>query len=102
MFARSKRLSRAAFPAVLKKRRLVSPNFSAVCSLEDIGIAIVVSKKVAPLSVVRHRIKRRVTGALQTLSVPHALILFPKAGVNTMKYQDIRDELTTLLSKIKN
>jgi len=83
-------------------RRLASPNFSIVFtqSSENAGYAVVVPKKVARLSVTRHRIKRRVAAALRTLEVPPSIIIFPKVAVNTMDFQAIKTELATLLSKI--
>ena len=89
------------FPATLSiGRRLSSANFSAVVSGETKGVAVVVSKKVARLSVTRHRIKRRTLQALRAVPLPPALILFPKASVLTLDYPGIIAELTGLLSKI--
>lgn len=99
MFPRSQRLSREAFPTVIKAgRRLSSPHFTAVLSNEVRGYAVVVSKKVARLSVTRHRIKRRVLAALRTFPLPSSLIIFPKASVSSVSYQDIQAELKKLLS----
>ena len=90
------------FPATLAAgRRLSSPHFSAAVSEETKGYAVVVPKKVARLSVTRHRIKRRTLEALRTLPLPKALILFPKASVLTLDFPSIRAELAELLSKIR-
>lgn len=59
-----------------------------------------VSKKIARLAVTRHRIKRRVLGVLRKLSLPPALIVFPRPSVDSVDYQDIETELSTLLSSI--
>jgi len=64
------------------------------------GYAVVVPKKVARLSVTRHKIKRRVSSALRTLPLPSSLIIFPRAPVADLPYQDLRAELAGLLSKI--
>jgi len=89
------------FPAVIKAgRRLSSPHFTAVVSEEAKGYAVVVSKKVARLSVTRHRVKRKLFVALRTLKFPYALILFPKASACSMDYWSIKIELAELLSKI--
>ena len=61
---------------------------------------MVVSKKVSKLSVARHKIKRRVMAALRTLPLPSSLIVFPKAVVLTMDFQEMKAELAQLLSKI--
>ena len=87
------------FPATIKGgQRLSSPHFSAVVSTEARGYAVVVSKKVARLSVTRHRIKRRVLAALRTLTLPPALIIFPKASAHSVSYEDTQAELKRLLS----
>ena len=106
VFPKQKRLSRAAFPHFLKDgRRLSSLNFSIIIPkkaeipTKEQGYAVVVSKKVARLSVTRHRIKRQVLTALRTLPLPQTVILFPKASVAKMSYQDILAELTDLFSK---
>ena len=101
MFSRRERLSRAAFPTALSTgRRFSSTNFSVVLPKESRGYAVVVSKKVARLSVTRHLIKRRVLEALRTLPLPSSIIVFPKTAVSRMSYQDVKVELATLLSKI--
>lgn len=102
VFPRRKRLSRAAFPRTLSTgRRVSSPHFVAVIPKETGGYAVIVPKKVARLSVTRHRIKRRVLEALRTLPLlPPALILFPKPPVAHMTHKDVCMELTDLLSKI--
>lgn len=100
MFPRRERLPRAAFPTTLQRgRRLSSPNLSIVISQETKGYAVVVSKKVARLSVTRHRIKRRILAALQDISLPTALIVFPRATAGSVSYQDIKKEIINLLSK---
>lgn len=89
------------FPAAVKGgRRISSEHFSAVVSSEARGYAVVVSKKVARLSVARHRIKRRVLAILRTLPLPPALIIFPKSSAGSVSYKDTKAELTRLLSAI--
>jgi ribonuclease P protein component len=61
-----------------------------------------VSKKVARLSVARHRIKRRVLEALRSLERPEAVIVFPQASVAQMAYDEIVRELKTLLGTQTN
>ncbi|MFA6519341.1 MAG: ribonuclease P protein component [Candidatus Paceibacterota bacterium] len=100
MFPRRKRLSRDTFPSALKNgRRISSEHLSVVIPAEGRGYAVIVPKKIARLSVTRHKIKRRVLAALRTLDLPQALIVFPKASVNSVSYQDIQSELAALLSK---
>lgn len=109
VFPRRERLSRAMFPAILSNgRRFSSAHFTAVLSAakdkivsnSNQGYAVVVSKKVARLSVTRHLIKRRVLHALKTLPLPRTLILFPRPSIVGIHYKDIKTELENLLSKI--
>lgn len=87
------------FPLVLKSGyRLSSPHFTAILSKEASGYAVVVSKKVARLSVTRHRIKRLVIAALRTLPLPPALIIFSTSSAHSVGYKDIRAEIKDLLS----
>ncbi len=64
------------------------------------GYAVVIPKKVARLSVTRHRIKRRIFNALRTIPLPPALIIFPRASASSVSYQDIHTEIAQLLSQI--
>lgn len=101
MFPRRKRITRSDFQSALKSgRRVSSPNFSATIPKNTIGYAVVVSKKTARLSVTRHRIKRRVLDALKKLPIviPASVILYPRATVINMKYDELKQELIKLLS----
>jgi len=98
VFPRKKRLSRALLSSVLKNgRRLSSPHFNIVISEDAQGYAVIVPNKVARLSVTRHRIKRRVLAALRTISLPSALIVFPRLSASSVSYQDIKTELANLI-----
>ena len=57
-------------------------------------------KKVARLSVTRHRIKRRVLAALRARPspLPPSLVLYPRPSVLNMSYDALQKELTKLLS----
>ncbi|HCR52461.1 TPA: hypothetical protein DIV48_02310 [Candidatus Kaiserbacteria bacterium] len=105
VFPRRKRLPRSAFPAALSTgRRISSAHFSAILPKEAEGYAVVVSKKIARLSVVRHRIKRRVLEALRGIlrsrrDIPPALILFPKQTVERMDHKTMQEELEVLISR---
>jgi len=60
-----------------------------------------VPKKVARLSVTRHRLKRQALAALRTLpSLPPSLILFPRASAAGLPQREIRAELAGLLSRL--
>jgi ribonuclease P protein component len=86
--------------ALVGSRRISSVHFTATLPKDASGYAVVVSKKVAHLSVTRHRIKRRVLAALRALPLPASIILFPKSSVLDMSYQQTKIELAELLSKI--
>ena len=64
------------------------------------GYAVVVSKKIARLSVTRHRLKRRVTGTLERLPLPPALIVYPRAGAAALTAAELRDELGRLVAEL--
>jgi len=67
-------------------------------SQEARGYAVVIPKKVAHLAVTRNHLKRRVLAALRTISLPPALLLFPKASADSVSYEDIKTEIKDLLS----
>ncbi|MBI5405626.1 ribonuclease P protein component [Candidatus Kaiserbacteria bacterium] len=101
MLPRRERLPRGEFPALLTSgRRLSSAHFTAVFSGENRGYAVVVPKKVAHLSVTRHRIKRRILAALRTLPLPPSLIIFPQPSAGSVSYEDTRAEMAELLANI--
>jgi len=62
------------------------------------GYAVIIPKKVVRLSAARHALKRRVLEALRTFPLPPALIVFPRASASSVNYQDLRAELSSLLS----
>ena len=101
MFPRQKRISRSAFPLALKGgRRVSSLNFTAIFPKDSVGYAVIVSKKTARLSVTRHGIKRRVLEALRRLKtgLPPSVILYPRASVLDIEYDELQQELIKLLS----
>lgn len=75
-------------------------HFTAIIPQKAKGYAVVVPKKIARLSVTRHRAKRRMLGILKTLALPKALILFPKPSALRLEHSHMRAELADLLSKI--
>jgi len=101
VFTRRKRLSREAFPTVLRGgRRVSSAHFTLVASREADGYAVVVSKKAARLSVTRHKLKRRALAALRTLPLPRSLIVMPKSSAAELSYAETQEELGGLLLKL--
>jgi ribonuclease P protein component len=79
-------------------KRFASANFAY--TLAPSGYAVVVSKKVARLSVTRHKIKRRVLAALRTFPLPSGLIVFPRASAAALTYQETLAEIKEALSRL--
>lgn len=104
VFSQQKRLKKEEFPAALKSgKRFSFAHFNVFVPTTARGYAVVVPKKVSLLSSRRHRIKRRVLGALRTLSAVPLLpsfILYPRASVLKMRYDELRAELAELLSPL--
>lgn len=102
MLPKSRRLTRADFaqPGFLAGRRVSSPHLTIVLPKGGKGCAVVVSKKTARLSVTRHRMKRRVLGALRTLPLPEALVVYPKFSIEELSPQELAEELQELLGRI--
>ncbi len=62
---------------------------------------MVVPKKLARLSVSRHRIKRQVLAALRALSpLPPSLIIFPKSSALRLDYGHLKADLSELIHQI--
>ena len=104
MFPQRDRISRELFPQALKGRRISSSNFTIIVPNEatlEKRYAVVVSKKVARLSVTRHLLKRRVTAALHSLVLPRSLIVFPRAGAASIDFKSVKEELDKLLSNFR-
>lgn len=105
MLPKKSRLTRSRLKEALfgRGQRIQSDHFSAIVLSKTGGYTIVIPKKIARLSTTRHRLKRRVVGALQSLSpLPPSLILFPKASLQTLDHRHLVKELAALLSKIGN
>jgi ribonuclease P protein component len=106
MFSRPLRLSREAIARVSSDsaaRRATSEHFSVVCAASDSaasGCAVVVSKKVSKTSVGRHLLKRRMQAVLKEwYHSSQALIVYARAGANTLPYSVLSDELSALLPR---
>ncbi len=96
------RLSRAHFAPLGPEKRLSSPSFSL--SIREAagtgGCAVVVSKKVAKLSVSRHLLKRRTLSILKPFCTKDiALVLYARAGSQALPYAALKQELEELLTR---
>lgn len=101
--ARGRRLPRAGFDALVRAKRLSSQHLSlSVAPTKSGGCAVVVSKKVAPRSVDRHLIKRRILSVLMPLCKPDtALVVYAKAGSARLPFSTLKQELLALLGKLE-
>jgi ribonuclease P protein component len=100
MFPRSKRVARAAFPALqASRRRVFSPHFSATLADTPAGVAVVVAKRVVATSVGRHLLKRRILAILRSFDPLPApgIIVFAKAGASGLSRKELLEELKSLL-----
>jgi len=103
MFARRARLSRDDISALMKTGRKYSGRFFYVRALpsERPAAAFSVGKKVSPLSVGRHLVKRRAAHALREVGLPPAqvfVVILPTA--RTASYEDLREDLRALMAQI--
>lgn len=65
------------------------------------GYAVIIPKKVVRLSSARHRLKRQIMEAMREFSLPPAMIVFPRAIVGSVNYEDVKTELGNLISTIR-
>lgn len=100
MFPRPKRLSRTDFGPALAGRRISSTHLSIVVPHHGVGYAVVVSKKIARLSTTRHLLKRRILAILGGLTLPPALVVFPKSGAIGLTFAELKEELSGLTKRI--
>lgn len=86
-------------------KRLIAPHFSISytrASTKGGGqAAVVVSKKVAPKSVARHLVKRRV----MAIAAPHlhkgvSFIVYARAGAAALPHRAMREELEPLFATL--
>ena len=100
MFSRWERLPRAAFSSLRSAKRRTNEHMTALLPAEGAGYAVVISKKTLPKAVDRHALKRKVLGALRQtpgLTLPPALILYPKASLTALSPAGLRASLKNLL-----
>ena len=96
------RLSRAHFAPSGPEKRLTSPHFSL--SIRDTathgGCAVIVSKKVAKLSVRRHLLKRRVLAVVRHECLPTRILMFyARPGAASLDFPSLEAELKGLLAR---
>ena len=100
MLPRKLRLSRAHFAPHGPEKRLVSPHFSVSIRSSELqgGCAVVISKKVAKLSVSRHKLKRRMLSIVAPwCDAGRSLVVYARPGSALMDYPSLAQELGALL-----
>jgi RNase P protein component len=103
VFPRAQRFPRSGFSTALRlAKKVSSTHFSVIVPHTGLGYAVVVPKKVARLSITRHKVKRHTLEAMKTLRLPPAAIIFPHASVAKMRYDEVVRDLATLFSKLNH
>lgn len=104
MLPRRLRLSRRTFPLRAGGVRVRGAHFlvSLTASPEGKGgSAAIVSKKVARLSVTRHRLKRRMLSVMCEFSRPdRALVVTALSGSSLLPFSTLKSELRGLLERV--
>ena len=103
MLPKRLRLSREAFSSSHTGKKTSSAHFSItyIKSVATGGMAVVVSKKIAPHSVDRHLLKRRILSIMRPFHTLHtSLIVYAKAKSNTLPYSTLKSELGDLLKQV--
>lgn len=103
MLPRNLRLSRAHFASTGPEKRAASPHFSVSVreSEGNGGCAVIISKKVAKLSVTRHRLKRRALAVLRPWCSPsRAVVVYARPGSALLPYEAVAEELSLLLARV--
>jgi ribonuclease P protein component len=104
MLPRTKRLPRAAFAGLLRKgKRSETEHFSGIFASThpEGGCAVVVPKKAAASSVVRHLIKRRVMAVIRPSCAPgRALVITARSGAAGLSYKALAEEVSALLATL--
>lgn len=103
MLPRKLRLPRSGFSDAQKHARVSSTHLSVTYkkNASPEGFAVVVSKKVAPLSVKRHLLKRRILSVVRAWSEKEfACIVYARAGADKLSYTALKTELADLKKRI--
>ena len=103
MLPRSKRLSREGFDHLARARRLTSDHFSLSYTESNKvgGFGIVITKKIAPLSVTRYKMKRQIRSILAEYDHNgRSIVVFVRKGAPKIPFDQIKSELSSLLQSI--
>ena len=101
MLPRRVRLARTGFAHTGAEKKLVSQHFSVSFRPGQAGCGVVISKKVEKTAVGRNRLKRRIsTTLLPWCDESRAIIVYARAGSQTLPFQALHTELSILLAKL--
>ena len=106
MFAQRHRLNSRCFEELLKKGKFTyHKSFKLIWEdAPDLKIAVVVPKKVARLSVTRHKFKRIVVNLLKTIiNLPKkgSYIVFVQKNIKDLPKEEVSSELNSLFECVK-
>jgi ribonuclease P protein component len=105
MLPKSQRLSSGEVENVMKKGRRISSSLFLLSFIKDVSktvlkCAVIIPKKVAKTSVLRHRHKRRIMSILHTLELPQGhIIISLRADISKIIPTELKAELKNLLAK---
>lgn len=104
MLSKKNRLSTPLFQEVIKNGKRADSFLFSLTFLEGTNqktaLSVVVSKKVAARAVKRNELRRRVYAALVGLNLlPGLVIIFPKKGALSAKFNSLETDLRDLLYK---
>lgn len=86
--------------------RVFSPSFTAVFykNTQHTKVAVVVSKKLAKIAVVRNKIRRRVYEAVSPLVATgrlYSVVIYPNSQSKNASFQDLKSELERAFNQVK-
>ena len=103
MLPKRLRLPRTGFSVQKAGKRRISSRFSittAPAAPKEGGLAVVVSVKVAPKAVDRHRLKRQVLSVLKPYATAQkAVIVHSRAGAAALPFVALQAELLALVTE---
>lgn len=106
MLPKKERLSRAEFNRFFSAgKRVHSPSLQYIYTPHTaLHVSVVVSKKVAKLAVQRNKIRKRIYDIVRHYRAENGLtgvfIILTKAGVSSMTYVSLKEEIRSTIQKI--
>lgn len=107
MLPKKERLSRDEFNRFFSGgKRIHSPHIQCIYSPnETLHVSVVVSKKTAKTSVMRHKIRRRIYDIVrrhrQSTGLAGVFIFLTKTGISTLQYDALKKEVEQIIMSKK-